>query len=145
MIMLLLLLGPAVCWSFWIAWDFHLALRSARLHTLYLLSGNSMQHLINILEWGAIRIFADLLYEAIRGLINIGLILGWKLDRVSRQKRGMLSLVVMFQTWLEPSIIRSQINPIFYYNFSCSYPIFKISFCGETQWSIAFKSHLLTS
>ena len=34
-----------------------------------------MQHLINILEWGAIRIFADLLYEAIRRLINIGLIL----------------------------------------------------------------------
>ena len=31
-----------------------------------------MQHLINILEWGAIRIFADLLYEAIRRLINIG-------------------------------------------------------------------------
>ena len=45
-------------------------------HTLYLLSGNSMQHLINILEWGAIRIFADLLYEAIRRLINIGLIHG---------------------------------------------------------------------
>ena len=39
------------------------------------LLGNSMQHLINILEWGAIRIFADLLYEAIRRLINIGLIL----------------------------------------------------------------------
>ena len=56
-----------------------------------------MQHLINILEWGAIRIFADLLYEAIRRLINIGLILCGGLGKQAK-KNAITSDVSKFDS-----------------------------------------------